>query len=44
MRDKTGASERYEFPAGQLGTEEIDHDGVQQLLSQYKRARQYARR
>jgi hypothetical protein len=38
MRDEAEIREQYEFLTEQLDSEEMDHEGVRQMFTYYKRA------
>ncbi len=38
MRDEEEIREQYEFLTEQLASEEMNHEGVQQMFTYYKRA------
>jgi hypothetical protein len=38
MRDEAEIREQYEFLTEQLESEEMDHEGVRQMFTYYKRA------
>lgn len=38
MRDESEIREQYEFLSEQLESEEMDHEGVRQMFTYYKRA------